>query len=621
MTFKHLDVPPQWQHYWTKYPEGYTILEALINWVNQVNNMSDSLNTSNLRLDDFIKQFDTELQTTVGDILTEMKEDGTLADVINNDVFNNISSRLDDYALHVNDYTTPAEAVADAILQNRPLDWGNENYTVSDSITNFHTVQHYGRGAILRDGATYYLAPTNNQENKLYVNAATGNDLNDGISPNTGLRTIQKAFDILALNAHPVLRGSWRIIVAAGTYSRARLLENLPSEHAIIIEGSDVGGHPNVPTTVINEGPGTSAMGLRFDGAVKVKVKNIKLQGFNGTTSSAGINVAGGTDLVTENVHTESCFYGVSGQRSNIEIPDGLHTKNGTLVDGSGSGAAIRSLQLNRHHVGKQNNGSQTGVAIFRENKTGVFAQESSTGHIDWCTFEDNTDAVVVRVNARANLDGSLFNRNFNDIRAEGNSHVYVSTKTTFGTGTNESNNKIIAASGAQLTTSRLTDKEVAYSAVDSSFVTEYLNYTHTSSATAAFYTLSLKTPFWRSLLTSVTPMKRLKFRLIGELTGTGGAKRVQTRLGSSATGGLAAITYSSSEVGSFIIDGYIYFVDQQKQITTLNSNRHLTYPRQFTSIATNDLLSDTPLTFEAQVDAPTTDSVKIHLLEISYAG
>src|SRR5699024_5327712 len=42
--FKHLHVPEGWEQYWSKYPNGYSILEALINWTSQVNSMVDRVN-------------------------------------------------------------------------------------------------------------------------------------------------------------------------------------------------------------------------------------------------------------------------------------------------------------------------------------------------------------------------------------------------------------------------------------------------------------------------------------------------------------------------------------------------------------------------------------------------
>jgi hypothetical protein len=87
--FDHLNIPNQWKHEWTKYPEGYTILEALISWVNQVNSMvdnqndlSDKVTTFRTELDDFINQFDDDLTQTVESTLSEWQQSGYLDVVI-----------------------------------------------------------------------------------------------------------------------------------------------------------------------------------------------------------------------------------------------------------------------------------------------------------------------------------------------------------------------------------------------------------------------------------------------------------------------------------------------------------------------------------------------------------
>lgn len=82
MKFNHLNVPDSWRHYWTKYPEGYTVMEALISWVSQVDGMVDNVNNWNSYLDDFKAQFDTELQTTVTDILEDWNTSGFLKVII-----------------------------------------------------------------------------------------------------------------------------------------------------------------------------------------------------------------------------------------------------------------------------------------------------------------------------------------------------------------------------------------------------------------------------------------------------------------------------------------------------------------------------------------------------------
>jgi len=74
--FNHLNIPDQWNSYWSKYPQGYTILEALINWVSQVDQLTDNINDWNLQLDDFILTFDTNLQSKVATVLQDWNNSG-----------------------------------------------------------------------------------------------------------------------------------------------------------------------------------------------------------------------------------------------------------------------------------------------------------------------------------------------------------------------------------------------------------------------------------------------------------------------------------------------------------------------------------------------------------------
>ena len=113
--FTHLHVPETWKHYWTKYPEGYTILESLLSWVSQVDSMVTNINDWNEYLYEFVEKYDKRLQTVVVAILNEMLDNGDLADVINNEVFNmkanqedleeldsRITSQLNETETHIN---------------------------------------------------------------------------------------------------------------------------------------------------------------------------------------------------------------------------------------------------------------------------------------------------------------------------------------------------------------------------------------------------------------------------------------------------------------------------------------------------------------------------------------
>ena len=82
MKFNKLDVPYQWKEYFTKYPHGYTIFEALCNWTKQVDDMVDNINDWNNYLDEFVNNFKFELREEVTKTLTEWKNDGVLDDII-----------------------------------------------------------------------------------------------------------------------------------------------------------------------------------------------------------------------------------------------------------------------------------------------------------------------------------------------------------------------------------------------------------------------------------------------------------------------------------------------------------------------------------------------------------
>ena len=89
MKFNHLNVPTHWEHYWTRYPEGYTILEALLSWVKQVDDMADNQNNLNERveqfrneIDDFVGRFDERLQDEVISTLSEWQASGFIDVVI-----------------------------------------------------------------------------------------------------------------------------------------------------------------------------------------------------------------------------------------------------------------------------------------------------------------------------------------------------------------------------------------------------------------------------------------------------------------------------------------------------------------------------------------------------------
>jgi hypothetical protein len=560
-------------------------------------------------------------------------------DAVNNVTHATLKDRLDDSANKFNkktngilnikefgavgdgvtsDQTAIVSAVAYAKANGMALYWGSGTYVSTDNIPDFHTVKHFGDGVIKRGEDLFYISPRGTQRNKLYVSTTLSSNTFDGLSLSHPVARLSVACDYLT-NYGPVLRGYWEIVMSAGTHSyRAEIKPGLLSENPIEITGADVGGHPNVPTTIISEGIGVAAMGLKISGGTKIKVKNIKFVGFNGSSSSAGINASNGSEVTTDNVHCDQCFYGISGQNSNIVIPNGIFENCGRDNLGNGTGAAIRSLQLNRHSIGIQNAGSRANTAIFRNNRYGVWAQESSTGHVDWCTFEDNEYGFVGRVNARGNLDGCSFKRNQIAVKLDGNSHVYVSSNVELGTGADANTYNIVCASGSQVTSSNIIDGvDTSKAITDNTFELTYKNQTINTTSNTVFHTVTLKAPLWKNSPSSVALGKKIYFRIFGNLSGTNANKRIYVRLGSALLG----VTFGATDTGSFDAYGYIYFTGSSQQYLFMSANRHLgTSVKQSRAIGSEPMTTNTNLTFEAQVDN-TADSVLIDMIEIGWAG
>lgn len=133
--FKKIHIPDHWEQYWSKYPNGYTLLEALISWTGQVNDMIKATNkyTDHVRtldinfralekelraswkgykesteqtykdfreeiltiVNNWIATIEPTIQNVVVESLTTWLEDGTLADIINEDVFNMKADKKD----------------------------------------------------------------------------------------------------------------------------------------------------------------------------------------------------------------------------------------------------------------------------------------------------------------------------------------------------------------------------------------------------------------------------------------------------------------------------------------------------------------------------------------------
>lgn len=86
--FQKISISPDWYRHLISYPHGFTIYENLIDWVSRTNVLIKNVNDWNKYLEEFVNTFDKNLRSTVSDTLNVWYDDGTLAKIINEDVFN-----------------------------------------------------------------------------------------------------------------------------------------------------------------------------------------------------------------------------------------------------------------------------------------------------------------------------------------------------------------------------------------------------------------------------------------------------------------------------------------------------------------------------------------------------
>lgn len=180
------------------------------------------------------------------------------------------------------DTTEVAAAVAAAYAAGARLYWPAGTYVTTASIPNLHDVRHEGAGAIKRGSDTFYVAPRSSQANTLYV-AASGTTGSDGLSSSQPMDIGTDTWDFLSdalANYGPVLDGTWRIKLAAGTYPGGYVHPRyLHGRNFVYFEGPTQ-GHPNVPTAIIDKATSASeTVGMSFFDGILVDLKDIKFTG------------------------------------------------------------------------------------------------------------------------------------------------------------------------------------------------------------------------------------------------------------------------------------------------------------------------------------------------------
>lgn len=304
-----------------------------------------------------------------------------------------------------------AAAVAYCYANGKELHWPAGTYVSDANIPNFHDVQHSGNGVIKRGTDTWKVSG-NTGTNTIYV-ATTGNDANDGLTASQPKATAQAAFNALSGWAIQLLRnGTFKVQFAAGTYNAASSLVGLRSKNRIVIAGPSVGGHPNVPTAIIDGTSINNSVGMYLQANVYAQVQDIKYQNWTYGSDCYGLALDGHCDVITNNVHAYNCGYaGVSSDNlTQIRMMGGVidSCPNYGVRVYSQSSASIGYTNMTAGST-STTVGSST---VVKNCGTGVYGANSSRVHVDYCDINNNSVGLLVEKNSRSVANYVAFTSN-----------------------------------------------------------------------------------------------------------------------------------------------------------------------------------------------------------------
>lgn len=229
----------------------------------------------------------------------------------------------------VADDTTPiqtAVTAADAV-DGWVIFEGGSTYNTTASITGFHDVFKIGDGIIKRGTDLFYIDPTPQQMNRLYV-STTGNATNDGLSAS---QPMTEGFAVAVLaDAVDETSGQWEVNYAAGTYTISSPLV-VPSGFfapaAVTFKGPSVGA--GVPTAIFQTSGSPTSV---FDVQIRTDVTFTDIKFLNVTT--IGVSAAGYNTIQANNVHIQGCAKGMLiNRQSNLTTNGGIITSNTLAYD------------------------------------------------------------------------------------------------------------------------------------------------------------------------------------------------------------------------------------------------------------------------------------------------
>jgi hypothetical protein len=438
--------------------------------------------------------------------------------------------------------TVVAAAVAAANTAGAELYWPAGTYLTTASVPNLHSVRHVGPGVVKRGSDLFYPDPDPGVTNTFYI-STSGEPGADGLSASEPMPDLISARDAHE-NYGPFLKGLWRVVCAAGTYTGANnrnvAWTSFKSEEPITIVGPDVSGHPNAPTAIFDGEDASGSYGIQFSEGTKGRIEDILFKDM----AVFGANAVFVSQLDTLNVHTDNCLTGLRATfQSDLQVIGGV-------IDGKSraSSTGIMEILGVSHRVGVTGDDPDTTGPLIKNCVTGALVAENCSGHYN-AVFEDNGTGVRVDANARVNFDSSEFKRHTTAaIRGTANAIIHGLTGVNMYTGTSDANaSNVILENGS----------------VESSFNTSRKPYALETNVSLSTHTGTTSETAVRSDLLfprQLTPMffgnaHHFRLVIIGGKTGSAGNAVLRLRAHTSAAVGgtiISTVTLASGDTGNF---------------------------------------------------------------------
>ncbi|TMV47577.1 hypothetical protein FE783_21505 [Paenibacillus mesophilus] len=274
-------------------------------------------------------------------------------------------------------------AIGYCISAEATLLWPSGKYVTTASLTGLHAVRHAGSGKIVRGADNWPVQPKTAETRRLYVDPA-GSDANDGLSAAQPLGSLSAARDLIEAETGRNV-GFHRIVLAPGIYSKGfgTLQSLVMGDRPIYIDGPNVGGHPNVPTAIVDMASTPSEEAFAAGVYTYLIVSNVKV--INAPSGTAFY--ANGGTLSMQNCHTKNCL------QAGVANGVGRLTASGGLFDGTNDAGTVipncRAFFGGLNSFLTLSHTSLSRAALIQNYQRGIVAAGATAGHFDYTRIHD----------------------------------------------------------------------------------------------------------------------------------------------------------------------------------------------------------------------------------------